>query len=147
MQRTAIFAVLILMGLPVVGRAQSATDSAAIRQAALDYAEGWYAGDADRMDRALHPDLAKRRAMTHPQSGRSILNHATASMMVEFTRAGGGTASPHQDVPPVVTILDAHTNVASVKVVTGDFIDYLHVVRWNDGWKILNVLWDSRPQS
>ncbi|MDH3292250.1 MAG: nuclear transport factor 2 family protein [Gemmatimonadota bacterium] len=146
MQQIAILTALILMGLPVVGRAQMAADSAAIRQAALDYAEGWYAGDADRMDRALHPDLAKRRASTHPETGQSILSHLTASMMVEYARAGGGKASPHRDVSPVVTILDAHANVASVKVVTGDFIDYLHVVRWNDGWKILNVLWDPRPQ-
>jgi hypothetical protein len=27
---------------------------------ALDYTEGWYAGDAARMERALHPELAKR---------------------------------------------------------------------------------------
>jgi len=27
---------------------------------ALDYAEGWYAGDDARMERALHPEFAKR---------------------------------------------------------------------------------------
>jgi hypothetical protein len=27
---------------------------------ALDYTEGWYAGDAARMERALPPELAKR---------------------------------------------------------------------------------------
>ncbi len=32
----------------------------AIVQAALDYFEGWFDGDATRMERALHPDLAKR---------------------------------------------------------------------------------------
>ncbi len=145
MYRTMMVVALMGMGFSAVAAAQSAADSAAIKQAALDYAQGWYAGDAVRMDRALHPDLAKRRALPHPQSGRSILNNATASMMVEFTRAGGGTASPHRDVPPAVTIFDVQANVASVKVVTGDFIDYLHVVRWNDGWRIVNVLWDSNP--
>ena len=40
--------------------AASPEDEAAIRAAALDYLEGWYAGDAARMERSLHPDLAKR---------------------------------------------------------------------------------------
>jgi hypothetical protein len=37
-------------------------DEAKIRRAALDYAESWYAGDAEQMRRALHPELAKRIA-------------------------------------------------------------------------------------
>src|ERR687897_708241 len=36
-------------------------DEAAIVRAVLDYFEGWYDGDPVRMERALHPDLAKRR--------------------------------------------------------------------------------------
>ena len=48
----------VLAGGPVA--AQSATDSAAIRATALDYIQGWYAADAARMERALHPELAKR---------------------------------------------------------------------------------------
>ena len=38
----------------------TAADSAAIRAAALDYIDGWYAADGPRMTRALHPELAKR---------------------------------------------------------------------------------------
>src|SRR4051812_14973787 len=38
----------------------TAADSAAIKATALDYIEGWYTGDAERMERALHPELAKR---------------------------------------------------------------------------------------
>ncbi|HEV7836602.1 MAG TPA: nuclear transport factor 2 family protein, partial [Gemmatimonadaceae bacterium] len=43
---------------------QSPADSVAIRQTALDYIQGWYAGDAARMERALHPELAKRIVQT-----------------------------------------------------------------------------------
>ena len=34
----------------------------AIRTAIMDYVEGWYEGDAERMNRCLHPRLAKRAA-------------------------------------------------------------------------------------
>jgi hypothetical protein len=25
-------------------------------------------------------------------------------------------------------------------------VDYMHLVRWNGEWKIINVLWDLRPE-
>ena len=47
------FVLLSLAFLPAAARAQSSADSAGIRSTALDYAEGWYTGDADRMARAV----------------------------------------------------------------------------------------------
>ena len=35
-------------------------ERAMIVATALDYFEGWFDGDAVRMERALHPELAKR---------------------------------------------------------------------------------------
>jgi len=37
----------------------TAADLAAVEAAVLDYFEGWFDGDPVRMDRALHPGLAK----------------------------------------------------------------------------------------
>lgn len=54
-----LVASLLLMPLSV-SSSQSRSDSAAIRQTALDYIQGWYTGDAARMQRAVHPELAKR---------------------------------------------------------------------------------------
>ena len=36
------------------------TDEQAIEATVRDYFEGWFDGDAERMERALHPQLAKR---------------------------------------------------------------------------------------
>lgn len=55
--------------------AQSAADSTAIRTAALDYVEGWYEGNADRMTRALHPELVKRIVIADTATGRSVLEN------------------------------------------------------------------------
>jgi hypothetical protein len=40
-----------------------------------------------------------------------------------------------------------YQNAASVKVVASDWIDYLHLARWNGTWKIVNVLWELEPES
>jgi len=57
-------------------------EAAAIRQTALDYIEGWYEGNAERMERALHPELAKRIVRTNPQNNQSRLDQMSALSLV-----------------------------------------------------------------
>lgn len=127
-------------------RAQTAADSAGIRAAALDYIDGWYAGDAARMERALHPELAKRIVQTDPRTGRSRLGQMGASMLVAQTGAGGGTEIPAATRRNDVKILDVFNDVASVRVTAAGWIDYMHLARWNGQWKIVNVLWQTEPR-
>ena len=124
--------------------AQTAADSAGIRQAALDYIEGWYEGNGERMERALHPDLAKRIVNTN-QQGRSVLGHQSAMTLVQSTRRGGGKNTPAAQRRNDVRILDIFGNTASVRVDADSWIDYLHIARWNGRWVIINVLWENRP--
>ena len=62
-------------------------DLAAIEHTALDYIEGFYAGDSARMERALHPELAKRIAHADAQSARSRLAEMSALTLVQLTSA------------------------------------------------------------
>jgi hypothetical protein len=126
--------------------AQAASDSAAIRAAALDYIEGWYEGNGERMERALHPELAKRIVNTNPQNGRSSLGQQSAMTLVMNTRGGGGKQTPAAQQRKDVRILDIFGNAASVRIDAATWIDYLQVAKWNGRWVIVNVLWELRPQ-
>ncbi len=123
----------------------SDTDKEAIKAAALDYIEGWYEGNPDRMERALHPDLAKRIVHTNPQ-GRSSLGQMSALSLVQGVKRGGGKDTPKEKQQKDVTILDVFGNAASVKVVASDWIDYLHIAKFNGRWVIVNVLWELKPK-
>jgi hypothetical protein len=68
-------------------------DIPAIRQTALDYIEDFYEGDAARMERSLHPELAKRISHPDPVSGRSHLAEMSALALVGFTRDTEGPAA------------------------------------------------------
>ncbi len=139
--RTALACVaLALFGLSALAQTTSKEDEAAIRRTALDYIEGWYQGDASRMERALHPDLVKRAPMPLP-NGKLVLDGVSKYTMVEMTRAGGGTKSPNAKQQSEVTIFDVHDKLASAKVVSGDYVDYLHLLKTDGEWKIVNVLW------
>jgi Putative lumazine-binding len=125
---------------------QPIDDNAGIKQAALDYIEGWYAGDGARMERALHPELAKRMISTDPRTGHSQFNHMGAMALVQRTRAGGGTKTPADRQLKDVTILDRFNNASVVKIVASDWIDYLELAKFNGEWKIINVLWELKPK-
>jgi len=125
--------------------AQTAADSSGIRQAALDYIEGYYEGDGARMERALHPELAKRIVRSNDQ-GRSQLGQMSAMSLVLGTRAGGGKDIPAANRRKDVRILDIYQNAASAKIDASDWVDYLHLAKWNGRWVIVNVLWELHPR-
>ena len=124
--------------------AQTSADTTAIVANALDYIEGWYEGNVERMERALHPELAKR-IVTTLESG-SRLGHMTAEMLIEGVRRGGGQDTPEDQRQRDVTVLDIYEGTAVVKIVANAWVDYLHVAKWNGEWKIINVLWAWKPR-
>jgi len=136
---------VLLLAHPDESRAQSAADSAAIRGAALDYAEGWYEGSAARMERALHPDLAKRIVRTDG-AGVSQLRQMTAAQLIEAAGKGGGRGTPPEQQQKDVVILDIFGSAASVRVTMSGWVDFLHLARWNGEWRIVNVLWELKPR-
>lgn len=135
---------VILVALSVSAYSQTDADKAAIAATALDYIEGWYEGNVERMERALHPDLAKRIVRTNDK-GQSSLGQMSAMSLVQSVKRGGGKDTPKDKQQKDVTILDVYENAASVKVVASDWIDYLHVAKSNGKWVIVNVLWELKP--
>jgi putative lumazine-binding protein len=125
--------------------AQTAGDSAAIRATALDYAEGWYTGDAERMGRAVHPELVKRIVVADTATGKSVLQNMGASALVNGTRHGYGKTTPRDKQQKDVTILDIFGNAASAKAVMADWVDYLQLAKVDGRWVIVNVLWEKKP--
>jgi hypothetical protein len=137
----AVLLLGVMIAAPVA--AQSAADSAAIRTTALDYAHGWYTGDAARMQGALHPDLIKR--IVRNNGGSFTLAQMNAVQLTHATRSGGGRNTPANDRQADVRILDIFGNTASVRLTMNGWIDYMHMARWQDRWVIVNVLWEMKP--
>jgi hypothetical protein len=140
------YLLVLSLTLPGALRAQTAADSAGIRQAALDYIEGYYNGDATRMERAVHPELAKRIVQTSPDGRRQMLGQMSAATLIQGTRDGGGRDTPDSLRRKDVTILDIYQNAASARIDASYWIDYLHLAKWRGRWVIVNVLWEMHPQ-
>lgn len=119
------------------------SDLEAIRAAGLDYLQGWYTADAARMERALHPELAKR-IFVHRADGTKTLGQMSAMTLVQRTRSGVGKNSVQR---VDIKVLDVFRDTASVRADANSWVDYLHVAKVDGEWKIINVLWEMREDA
>jgi len=144
------FSMILILSLVVgIAFAQDAIDlkkeKAAIKETALNYIEGWYTGNPERMEKALHDDLAKRGVLPDRETGKIGLVPLTKVKLVEYTKAGYGKR-PKDEWNIQVTILDVLPNSATVKIYSVSFIDYIHMAKLDGEWKIVNVLWEPHPK-
>ena len=145
--RTTLAMFLLSAAVAGTAPAQTAADTVAIRAAALDYAEGWYEGNPNRMERALHPELVKRIVVSDTATGRSVLQNMGASALVNGTRHGYGKETPKERRQKEVTVLDIFGNAASAKAEMADWVDYMQLAKVDGRWLIVNVLWERKPRA
>jgi len=140
-----ILLLIVMLSLPAFG--QSKEDTLAIKNAVLDYIEGWAKGDVQRIQNSVSPELSKRRVaaagdlvvvqdMSRSLLCASALGNAKGVRMPDLT-AG-------KDLAPEIKILDIDGINASVKTWNAKygFFDYIHMSKAGGKWMIMNVLWD-----
>lgn len=145
MSRHLIYIGIITLFFSVAVAAQDASREDQIKRTVLNYAEGWYEGDASKMESALHPDLAKRTIETNAE-GRSRINELSSLGLVQITRPGYGKDTPKNEQMKDIEILDVFDDIATVRLEMKDWIDYMHLAKFNGKWVIVNVLWKGKPR-
>lgn len=142
-----LFIVFLLFTVGV--SAQSAKDTVEIKETALNYIEGYFYKDVKRMEKALHPELVKRSIQKTKDGTEFILNLGASFMIMRTANnTNRHAANPEDPIESIVEIYDIVGNAATVKVSTNqyDFIDYLHIGKYNNEWKIINVFWANIPK-
>ena len=104
--------------------------------------EGWYQGDAKRMKTSLHKKLAKR-SLQEGYGNNRALRLTSASDMVAYTQHGYGTGLWQKGMQIEVIVLDRFKDIATVKVVTPHYYEYLHLAKPGDRWVIVNALYEK----
>jgi hypothetical protein len=115
-------------------------DAAGIERCLRDYFEGWFDGDATRMDRALHPGLAKH-SIGQDAARSDRLDVITRDEMVEATARGVGRGRDVPDRAIRIEVAGVCGEIASAIVHTAVYIEYLLLARTADGWRISGTSW------
>src|SRR4029079_5571771 len=117
----------------------------AVRQAVLDYVEGVYNVDPARIERSVHPDLAKRGYMRERGQEGYTNCKMTFAGLIDVAKTWNKEGKLPKDAPKEITIFEVQDQTASAKLVAQWGTDYFHLAKYEGKWMIANVLWQSPP--
>ena len=113
MNRIALgLSLLLLINVPTKAQDDKAanTDVSAVRTTVTNYIEGYFTGDAHRMEQTLHPHYLK-----HMIHGDIPMRERSGAQMVAEVRKNGPANLPSSQASEQVTVLDIAGDIASAK--------------------------------
>lgn len=145
---------LAIAGLAIVGliaapffAAQANADKEAVRLAVLDYVEGVYNVQPERIERSVHPKLAKLGFYRPPAEASYRPGSAmTFERLIEVAKTYNKEGKLRKDAPKEITIFEVQDQTATAKLVAEWGTDYFHLAKFDGKWMIINVLWQSPPK-
>jgi len=100
-----------------------------------NYIEAYYTGDAHRMEQTLHPHYLK-----HMIHGDIPMRDKTGPQMVAEVRKNGPAVLSAAQKREQVIVLDVARYIASAKLVTPGWTDYVTLSKVDSQWEILSVV-------
>ena len=133
-----VFLFFIIFKIP----AQTAQDSLEIKRAALGYIESQHHVNPKQMQESLHPRLVKRSVFKDKTTQKEYISEYFTENMVILAEKYNAKGDKFPKNPKKeIKFLDVSEKTASVKLIADEWIDYMHIVKVNGEWKIINVLW------
>ena len=132
MKNLFLFTATILLVVPfLLANVRSADDKEAVRQAVLDYVEGVYNVDPSRIERSVHPELAKvgfYRSENKPNYSPGRMSY---EKLIEVAKTWNKDGKLSATAPKEITIFDVQDQTASAKLVAQWGTDYFHLARYD----------------
>lgn len=120
------------------------TDELRVRAAVLDYVEGIYKRDAERMARSLHPDVRRHvRAIQEGVSSSTTLEHDDLLALAEGELCN---ASLPRRGPKRISVYELRDNVAAARLTAAWGVDLLHLAKEDGRWRIVGIV-GTAPRS
>ncbi len=143
-----MIACLVLTGMTantILG--QTNNDKESVRLAVLDYVEGVYNVQPERIERSVHPKLAKLGFYRPPADETYRPASAmTFERLIEVAKTYNKEGKLRKDAPKEITIYEVQDQTASAKLVAEWGTDYFHLAKFDGKWMIVNVIWQSPPK-
>ncbi|HEU4319096.1 MAG TPA: nuclear transport factor 2 family protein [Acidimicrobiia bacterium] len=114
-------------------------DIEAITKAATDYLEGFLSGDHTRHLDAYHPEAVKRR-IAEDEHGVAAVTHLSPQTMSDYA-----ALQIPKDLGDFEIVIDGvYNDIATVRVYSQWWVDFLHIVKARGSWKLFHVTWYPR---
>lgn len=122
-------------------------DHAALKRGGLNYIEGFYEGDASKLQATLKPDMFKFGYGIDKETGEYREgSQMTFDQAIDYTkRVRENKRFTGPDAPKKVEVLGVMNVIALIKVTANWGVDYILMAKTGDKWMIEQVLWAGVP--
>lgn len=146
MKKLLLLLLLTIFALPVAGISQNKDEKEQVKLAVLDYVEGVYEVDSSRIERSIHPDLAKRGFYIKKGETGYTGDTMTFQQLVDLAKTYNKSGRLPKTAPKEVVVYDVADQTATAKLTAIWGIDYIHLAKYDGKWKIINILWQTPPR-
>ncbi len=129
----------------VAGQSALEADREAVTQAVLDYVEGIYEVEPDRIQQSVHPDLVKLgywRTADQPYE-TSPMSFDQLVEIAETWNADGRVSA--ETATKEIVVFDVLDQTATARLTADWGVDHMQLAKYDGQWKIVHVLWQSHP--
>lgn len=138
-----VFALILSLAAAMQAQTKEA-ETAAVRQAAMDYLDAVYDVKPELIERSVHPDLVKLGF--YLKDGKYFPTPMNYERLHKLAGSYNKDGRIPQDAVKKVEVLDVADQTASAKVTADWGIDYMHLAKYDGKWKIIQILWQSPPK-
>ncbi|GJM20597.1 MAG: hypothetical protein DHS20C15_05120 [Planctomycetota bacterium] len=147
--RHVIWEATPLTGLPELSddeqRALHVADRTAVQAVVNEYLLAFYDAQPERLTSSMHTDLVKYGFWRDDESGDVTPFPMTLEQARSLAASFNASGWLPDDAPRSIEVLDLRDRIACVKLEAVWGFDYMHLVKLDGRWQILQVLWQSAP--
>ena len=126
----------------------SSRDSLEIKKQSLGYLKALQQLDPILMDEVLNDSLNKVTIGYDRGLKKEIARPTTHSQMIAFAKDWNKSNTKFPPIPnDQVTILSIYNRIASVKLVSDNWVEYLHLIKLDGKWEVINLIWQHKDIS
>ena len=117
-----------------------------MRRAVLDYVEAVEQAKPQLIERSVHEELHKFGFHRSSSTGEYKKIPMTRAELVELAATFLGEGYVPENPTHSIELYEVLDKTATVKLTAFWGIDYMHLAKYDDEWKIVQVLWQSAPE-
>jgi hypothetical protein len=112
--------------------------------AALDYVEGIYNVQPERIQKSVHPALDKRGFYRKDRTAPYVEMPMTFDQLVNLAKTWNREGKRDTSIKQVA-VMEVLDQTAVAKVTASWGVDYMLLGKFDGTWKIMQILWQSPP--
>ena len=123
----------------------SKKDTLEIQKKSSGYLKALQQLKPDLMNEVMNDSLNKSSIGYDRASKKEYAKATTRAQMMEFANNWNKANNRFPPEPNnAIEILDIYNRIATVKIVSDNWVDYLHLIKLDGEWSIINILWQHK---